>query len=71
MNKCKKLAFILFFLFFFLSSCNSTQMPDHGEKAETQTLKIYALNDFHGSLMCDGNQRQILFIKVGRTLKTF
>ena len=28
----------------FLSSCNSTQMPDHGEKAKTRTLEM---NDFH------------------------
>lgn len=71
MNKYKKLAFILLFLFSFLSPCNSTQMPDLGEKADTQTLKIYALNDFRVSFMYDGNQRQILFIKVGQILKTF
>ena len=58
-------------LVLFMSSCNSTQMPDPGEKAETQTLKIYTLNDFHDSFMYDGNQRQTLFIKVGQVLKTF
>ena len=71
MNKCKKLAFILLFLFFFLSSCNSTKIPNHDEKTKTQTLEIYALNAFHVFFMYDGNQKQTLFIKVGQVLKTF
>ena len=45
----------------FLSSCNSTQMPDLGEKAETQTLKIYVLNVFH-VFLCTMEIKNKLFL---------
>ena len=61
MNKCKKLAFILLFLFSFLSSCSSTQMANHDEKTKTQTLEIYAFNAFH-VFLCTMEIKNKLFI---------
>ena len=61
MNKCKKLAFILLFLFFFLSLCNSTKIPNHDEKTKTQTLEIYALNAFH-VFLCTMEIKNKLFL---------
>ena len=48
-------------LVLFMSSCNSTQMPDPGEKAETQTLKIYTLNAFH-VFLCTMEIKNKLFL---------
>ena len=68
MNKYKKLTFISLFLIAFLSSCNSNNMPDLGEKVESRTLEIYALNDFHGSFMYDESIKQTGFSKIGNFL---
>lgn len=68
MKKVRKINLLFLLVVPFLSSCNSNQMPDLGEKAETRTLEIYALNDFHGSFMYDEDQKQTGFSKIGNYL---
>lgn len=64
----KKVSLLFLLVVPFLSSCNSNQMPDLGEKVESRTLEIFALNDFHGSFMYDEDQEQTGFSKIGNYL---
>ena len=68
MKKYKKLGLLSLIIVPFVSSCGGPEMPDLGDKVESRTLEIYALNDFHGAFMYDEEAKQAGFSKTGNFL---